>query len=53
MDLMRVIGCGIEVPLKHAKKGIMEFNEENLQFHKICITTDADNPSMSPISEMV
>lgn len=42
MDLMRVIGCGIEVPLKHAKKGIMEFNEDNLQFHKICITTDAD-----------
>lgn len=42
MDLMRVIGCGIEIPLKHAKKGIMTFNIDNLKFHKICITTDAD-----------
>ena len=42
MDLIKVIGCGIEVPLKHAKKGIVQFNEDNLKFHKICIATDAD-----------
>lgn len=42
MDLIRVLGCGIEIPVKHAKKGIMTFDEENLQFHKICICTDAD-----------
>ena len=42
MDLIKVLGCGIEIPLKHAKKGIMTFNEDNLKFHKICITTDAD-----------
>ena len=42
MDLIKILGCGIEIPLKHSKKGIMAFDENNLQFHKICITTDAD-----------
>lgn len=42
MDLIMVLGCGIEIPVKHAKKGIMTFDENNLRFHKICITTDAD-----------
>lgn len=49
MDLIRVLGCGIEIPVKHAKKGIMTFDEENLQFHKICITADADVDGMQII----
>ncbi len=43
MDLIAVIGCGIEIPIKNAaKKHNLEFNLDNLKFKKICITTDAD-----------
>jgi len=43
MDLISVIGCGIELPVKNAsKKHNLEFNLDNLKFKKICITTDGD-----------
>ena len=54
MDLITVIGCGIEVPIKHTnKRNNLEFNLDNLKFKKICITTDADEPNTSPVPEMV
>lgn len=43
MDLISVIGCGIELPIKNtSKRNNLEFNLDNLKFKKICITTDAD-----------
>ena len=42
MDLIRVMGCGIEIPVKGAKKGIISFNLDNLKWNKIIICTDAD-----------
>lgn len=41
-DLIKVIGCGIEVPIKGAKKGVLAFNLDNLRWNKIIICTDAD-----------
>lgn len=41
IDLIKVIGCGIEVKSKHAKD-LHTFNINNLKWSKIIITTDAD-----------
>jgi DNA gyrase subunit B len=40
-DLIKVIGCGIEVKSKH-NKDLHTFNIDNLNYSKIIITTDAD-----------
>lgn len=40
-DLLRVIGCGIEVKDKHVKN-LAEFDIKNLRWNKIIICTDAD-----------
>lgn len=39
MDLIRVIGCGIEL---HGKRSKSTFNLDNLRYDKIIIMTDAD-----------
>ena len=41
MDLIRVLGCGIEIKSKHVKN-METFNIDNLQYEKVIITTDAD-----------
>lgn len=41
VDLLRILGCGIEVKSKHAKD-MNTFNIDNLKWSKIIITTDAD-----------
>ena len=41
MDLIKVIGCGIEVKAKNAK-GIPPFDISNLRWSKIILCTDAD-----------
>ncbi|MBE6844712.1 MAG: DNA topoisomerase [Ruminococcus sp.] len=40
-DIMKVLGCGVEVSTK-ANKDISMFNLENLKWNKIVICTDAD-----------
>ena len=40
-DLMKVLGCGVEVSSK-ANKDLSTFNIENLKWNKIVICTDAD-----------
>lgn len=40
-DLIKILGCGVEVSGK-AVKGIPEFNIENLRWNKVIICTDAD-----------
>lgn len=40
-DLLRVIGCGIEVKDKHVKN-LTQFDINNLRWNKIIICTDAD-----------
>lgn len=40
-DLMKVLGCGVEVTTK-ANKDISMFNIENLKWNKVVICTDAD-----------
>ncbi len=40
-DIMKVLGCGVEVATK-ANKDISMFNIENLKWNKIVICTDAD-----------
>ena len=42
MDLIRVIGCGIEVRGKKLPKDIPQFDESRLKFNKIIITADMD-----------
>ena len=42
MDLIRVIGCGIELKGKKLPKDIPSFDEDKLKFNKIIICTDAD-----------
>ena len=42
MDLIRVLGCGVEVRGKKIPKDIPAFNEERLKFNKIIITADMD-----------
>lgn len=41
VDLLRILGCGIEVKSKHAKD-MNTFNIDDLKWSKIIITTDAD-----------
>lgn len=41
IDLLKVLGCGIEIKTKHIK-GIEEFNINNLRWDKVIICTDAD-----------
>ena len=40
-DLIRVLGCGVEVTSK-ANKDISSFNLDNLRWNKVVICTDAD-----------
>ncbi|MCL2164608.1 MAG: toprim domain-containing protein [Oscillospiraceae bacterium] len=40
-DLLRVLGCGVEVKVKHARD-LYEFDMNNLKWGKIIICTDAD-----------
>ena len=40
-DLVKILGCGVEVSGK-AVKGVPEFNLDNLRWNKIIICTDAD-----------
>lgn len=40
-DLLKVLGCGVEINDKHNKE-ISAFNIENLRWNKIIICTDAD-----------
>lgn len=40
-DLIKVLGCGVEVSGK-AVKGVPEFNLDNLRWNKVIICTDAD-----------
>ena len=40
-DLIKVLGCGVEVRSK-AAKGISEFDMDNLRWSKVLICTDAD-----------
>lgn len=41
VDLIKILGCGIEVKSKHVKD-LNTFNIDNLRWSKIVITTDAD-----------
>lgn len=41
VDLMKVLGCGIEISSKH-NKDLNSFDIENLRWNKIIICTDAD-----------
>ena len=41
LDLVRVLGCGIEIKTKH-NKNIETFNLDNLRWDKVIICTDAD-----------
>lgn len=40
-DLLRVLGCGVEVSVK-GSKGLPAFDQKNLRWNKIIICTDAD-----------
>ncbi|MDD6022302.1 MAG: toprim domain-containing protein [Oscillospiraceae bacterium] len=42
MDLIKVLGCGVEVKAKSAKKDVSTFNLDSLRWNKIIICTDAD-----------
>ena len=43
VDLIRVLGCGVEVKTKaSASKNMVSFNLDNLRWNKIIICTDAD-----------
>lgn len=41
VDLLKVLGCGVEIKSKH-NKDLSTFNMENLRWDKIIICTDAD-----------
>ena len=41
LDLLRVIGCGVEIQAKH-KSDMVDFDINNLRWSKIIICTDAD-----------
>ncbi|ONI40063.1 DNA topoisomerase [Candidatus Epulonipiscium fishelsonii] len=41
MDLLKVLGCGVEINSKHTKD-LNTFNMNNLRWNKIIICTDAD-----------
>ncbi len=42
VDLLRVIGCGVEIPMKKVKGDFASFNFESLRWSKIILCTDAD-----------
>ena len=42
MDLIRVMGCGVEIRGKKLPKDIPQFNEDRLKFNKIVIIADQD-----------
>lgn len=42
MDLIKVLGCGIDIPIKGSKKNALAFNINNLRWNKVIICTDAD-----------
>ncbi len=42
VDLLRVIGCGVELPMKKVKGDIASFNLDALRWSKIILCTDAD-----------
>ncbi len=42
VDLLRVIGCGVELDSKRNKGDVPTFNYDNLKWSKIIICTDAD-----------
>lgn len=41
-DLIRVLGCGVEVKTKNTAKDLIGFKLENLKYKKIIILSDAD-----------
>ena len=41
-DLMKVLGCGVEIAGKGIEKNLGEFNLNNLRWNKVVICTDAD-----------
>lgn len=41
VDLLKVLGCGVEITSKHNKE-LHTFELENLRWHKVIICTDAD-----------
>ncbi|MBP3359652.1 MAG: DNA topoisomerase [Clostridia bacterium] len=41
IDLLKVLGCGVEIKSKH-NKGIDSFSMDNLRWDKVIICTDAD-----------
>jgi len=41
VDLLKVLGCGVEIKTRHNKE-LSTFNIENLRWNKIIICTDAD-----------
>ena len=41
-DLIKVLGCGIEIKTKHQSKDISTFDLNNLKWNKVIICTDAD-----------
>lgn len=41
VDLLKVLGCGVEIPLKKTKN-FQSFNLDNLRWNKVIICTDAD-----------
>ncbi len=41
VDLLKVLGCGIEIDCKHSKE-LNTFNLNNLRWNKVIICTDAD-----------
>ena len=46
MDLIRVLGCGVEVRGKKLPKDIPQFDESRLKFNKVIITADQDVDGM-------
>ena len=41
VDLLKVLGCGVEIKSKH-NKGLNTFDMENFRWNKVIICTDAD-----------
>jgi DNA gyrase subunit B len=41
-DIIKVLGCGVEVSTKGASKELSHFNFDNLRWNKVIICTDAD-----------
>ena len=41
-DIIKVLGCGVEVTTKSASKELSHFNIDNLRWDKVIICTDAD-----------